>query len=325
MKAFVYREYGTPDVLKLEEVQKPSPKDDEILVKVHAVSLNKADTYFLKGEPFMLRFEAGLQKPQRIILGADISGIVEAVGKNVKQFKVGDEVFADLSSSGWGGLAEYVSAKENAFAHKPTTMSHEEAAAVPMAAVTALQSLKKGNIKAGQKVLINGASGGVGTFALQIAKSFDTEVTAVCSSKHIENARALGADHVIDYTKENFTQNGQQYDLVLDVSGTHSWSEYKRVLKPNANFVIIGAPKSNSPIGPLGHVIKLKIGSFGASQKVDFFIAKFNKEDMNLLKELLELGKIKPLVEQTYPLSQIKEAMRRFGQGHVQGKIVITM
>jgi NADPH:quinone reductase-like Zn-dependent oxidoreductase len=320
MKAFVYREYGTPDVLKLEEVQKPSPKDDEILVKVHAVSLNKADTYFLKGEPFMLRFEAGLQKPQRTILGADISGVVEATGKNVKQFKVGDEVFADLSSSGWGGLAEYVSAKENAFAHKPTTMSHEEAAAVPMAAVTALQSLKKGNIKAGQKVLINGASGGVGTFALQIAKSFDTEVTAVCSTKHIENARALGADHVIDYTKENFTKNGKQYDLILATNGYHSLADYKRALTENGVYVCSGGTMKQI----FASLLLGSVATIGSQKKITNLTAKPSQNDLMVVKNLIENKKVKSLIDKIYPFEQTPDAFRHLAQGHASGKIVIT-
>ncbi|MBL8100777.1 MAG: NAD(P)-dependent alcohol dehydrogenase, partial [Anaerolineales bacterium] len=267
------------------------------------------------------RLVGGLFKPKDIRIGTDYSGVVEAVGKNRNDFKVGDEVFGARS----GAYAEYVCAK-NIIIPKPKNITFEQAASVPTAAITALQGLRDfGKIEKGQKVLINGASGGVGHFAVQIAKAFDTQVTAVCSTKNIEIARSFGADHVIDYTKENFTKNNQKYDLLLDVSGTHSWSEYKRVLSPNANFVIVGAPKSNSPIGPLGQVIRVKVGSWRASQKVSFFIAKFNKEDMNLLKELLESGKIKPFVEKTYPLSQIKEAMSRFGQGHLQGKIVVTM
>ncbi|MBL8089634.1 MAG: NAD(P)-dependent alcohol dehydrogenase [Anaerolineales bacterium] len=321
MKAFVYHEYGTPDVLKLEEIQKPSPKDDEILVKVRAVSLNKADAYFLKGEPFMLRFEAGLQRPQRTILGADISGIVEAVGKNVKQFKIGDEVFADLSSSGLGGLAEYVSAKENAFVHKPTTMSHEEAAAVPMAAVTALQSLKKGNIKAGQKVLINGASGGVGTFALQIAKSFGTEVTAVCSTKHLENARALGADHVIDYTKENFTKNGKQYDLILATNGYHSLADYKRTLTENGVYVCSGGTMKQI----FASLLLGSVATMGSQKKITNLTAKPSQNDLMAVKNLIENKKVKSLIDKIYPFEQTPDAFRHLVQGHASGKIVITV
>lgn len=320
MKAIVNKKYGLPDVLELEEIEKPVPQDDEVLIKVRASSINAAEWYGMIGLP-IARAMGGLFKPKDTRLGVDYSGIVEALGKNRTDFKVGDEVFGART----GAYAEYVCVK-NIIIPKPKNISFEEAASVPTAAITALQGLRDfGKIQAGQKVLINGASGGVGHFAVQIAKAFGTDVTAVCSTKNIEIARSSGADHVIDYTKENFTKNNQKYDLLLDVSGTHSWSEYKRILKPDAHFVIVGAPKSNSPIGPLGHVIKIKVGSWRATQKVEFFIAKFKKDDMNLLKELLESGKVKPFVEKTYPLNQIAEAMRRFGQGHVQGKIVITM
>lgn len=320
MKAVIRTKYGMPDVLEIQDIEKPTPKDDEVLIKVRASSINAAEWYTMVGLP-IARMGGGLFKPKEIRLGVEYAGVVEAVGKDRTDFKIGDEVFGART----GAYAEYVCVK-NIIIPKPKNISFEEAASVPTAAITALQGLRDfGKIQAGQKVLINGASGGVGHFAVQISKAFNTEVTAVCSTKNVEFARSFGADHVIDYTKENFTNNGQKYDLILDVSGTHSWSEYKRVLNPNANFVIVGAPKSNSPIGPLGHVIRIKLGSLGASQKVSFFIAKFNKEDMNLLKELLESGKIKPFVEKVYPLDQITEAMRRFGQGHVQGKIVVAM
>lgn len=321
MKAFVYREYGATDVLKLDHVEKPTPKDGEIVVRVRAVSLNKADLYFLKGEPFMLRLENGLQKPKRTILGADISGVVEAVGKNVKQYKLGDEVFADLSSSGLGGLAEYVCAKESAFAHKPTNLSHEEAAAVPMAAVTALQSLKKGNIKAGQKVLINGASGGVGTFAVQIAKSFDTEVTAVCSSKHIENARSLGADHTIDYNKENFTKNGKRYDLILATNGYHTLADYKRALTTNGVYVCSGGALKQI----FESIILGNLATIGTNKKMTNLSAKPNQDDLIFVKQLIESGKVKSFVEKTYPFEQTPEAFRHLAQGHASGKIVIKI
>lgn len=322
MKAFVYREYGTPDVLNLEEIKKTTPKDDEILIKVRAVSLNKADLYMLKGEPFMLRFESGIQKPKNIILGADVSGQVEEVGKNVKQFKVGDDVFADLASSGWGGLAEYVSAKENAFVHKPTNMSYQEAAAVPMAAVTALQSLRdKVKVQSGQKVLINGASGGVGTFALQIAKSFGAEVTAVCSTKNVEMARALGADHVIDYSKENFTENNQQYDLILATNGYHTLAEYKRVLTSKGVYVCSG--------GTLKQIFEsILLGGLmtvGTEKKIMNLSAKPNQDDLNFVKKLIEDGKVKSVIEKIYPFEQTPDAFRHLENGHVSGKIVITL
>ena len=320
MKAIIQTKYGTPEVLELHEIEKPTPKDDEVLIKVRASSVNPAEWYGMVGLP-IARTMGGLFKPKDTRLGVDYSGVIEAVGKDMTHFKIGDEVFGARS----GAFAEYVCVG-NIIIPKPKNISFEEAASVATAAITALQGLRDyGKIQSGQKVLINGASGGVGTFAVQIAKSFNTEVTAVCSTRNVELARSLGADHVIDYTKENFTLGKQKYDLLLDVSGTRSWSEYKRVLKPHAHFVIVGAPKSNSPIGPLGHVIKIKLGSLGATQKVEFFIAKFNKEDFAVLKELLESGKVKPFVEKTYPLNKIADAMNHLGTGHAQGKIVVTM
>ena len=320
MKAIVHTKYGPPDVLELQEIEKPIPQADEVLIKVRASSVNPAEWYGMTGLP-IARLGEGLFKPKDTRLGVDYSGIVEAVGKDRSDFKVGDEVFGARS----GAFAEYVCAK-NIIIPKPKNITFEEAASVPTAAITALQGLRDyGKIQLGQKVLINGASGGVGTFAIQIAKSFGAEVTGVCSTKNVEIVKSLGADHVIDYTKEDFTLSNQKYDLLLDVSGTRSWSEYKRILKPDAHFVIVGAPKSKSPIGPLGHVIKIKLGSLGASQKAEFFIAKFNKEDFALLKELLDSGKVKPYVEKTYPLNKITDAMNHLGTGHAQGKIVLTM
>lgn len=320
MKAIINTKYGQPDVLEFVDVEKPVPQDDEVLIKIRASSINAAEWYGMVGLP-IARIGGGLFKPKDTRLGVDYSGVVEAIGKNRNDFKIGDEVFGARS----GAYAEYVCVK-NIIIPKPKNITFEQAASVPTAAITALQGLREfGKIQAGQKVLINGASGGVGHFAVQIAKSFGAEVTAVCSTKNIEIARSSGADHVIDYTKENFTLGNQKYDLLLDVSGTHSWSEYKRILKPDAKFVIVGSPKGTPVIGPLAHVIKIKVGSWRASQKVEFFIAKFNKDDMNLLKEFLETGKVKPFVEKTYPLSQTAEAMRYFGKGHIQGKIVVTM
>lgn len=270
----------------------------------------------------MLRFESGIQKPKNPILGADVAGKVEAVGKNVTRFKVGDEVFADLSASGWGGLAEYVSAKENAFVLKPSNMSYQEAAAVPMAAVTALQSLRdKGKIQSGQKVLINGASGGVGTFALQIAKSFGTEVTAVCSTKNVEMARALGADYVIDYSKENFTKNNQLYDLILATNGYHSLTDYKRVLNSKGVYVCSG--------GALKQIFEsMLLGSLmtkGTEKKIGNLAAKPNQNDLMFVKKLIEDGKVKSVIEKNYPFEQTPDAFRHLEKGHVSGKIVITV
>lgn len=319
MKAIVYTKYGLPDVLEIQEIEKPAPRDDEILVKVHASSVNIAEWYAMTGL-FLARLGSGLFKPKDTRLGADFSGVVEVVGKDVSDFKPGDEVFGGRG----GAYAEYVTVKK-AIAHKPASVTFAEAASVPTAAITALQGLRDyGKIQPGQKVLVNGASGGVGTFAIQIAKAFGAEVTAVCSTKNVKHARSFGADHVIDYTKEDFTRNGQKYDLLFNVNGSRSWSAYKRVLKPDATFVLVGGPRTPL-IGPLSLLIRTRIGMLGASQKFAFFIAKFNREDMLILKDLLETGKLKPFVEQTYPVPKIAEAMRHLGKGHAQGKIVVTM
>lgn len=314
MKAMTYREYGSPDVLKLEEITKPIPKDDEVLVKVKASSINRADWYMLKGEPFMLRLEAGIQKPKRIILGADIAGQVEAVGKDVKEFKVGDEVFGDISACGWGGFAEYVSVKENALVAKPSVITFEEAAAVPMAAVTALQGLRdKGQIQSNQNVLIYGASGGVGTWAVQIAKSFGTHVTAVCSTRNIEMIRSIGADVVIDYTKEDFVQNGKQYDLIIGANGDRSLADYKKALTPNGIYVCTG--------GSMKQIFSSLI--FGNKQ-VRNLPSKPNQKDLLFIQELLATRKIKSVIDKIYPLEELADAFRYFETGKVKGKVVVS-
>lgn len=320
MKVILYRQYGSPDVLKLEEVEKPTPKDDEVLVKVRASSVNPAEWYAMTGL-FLARIGSGLIKPKDIRLGTDYAGVVEAVGKDVTQFKPGDEVYGARS----GAFAEYVCVKNHIYP-KPANITFDQAGCVAIAAMTALQGLRDhGKLQAGQKVLINGASGGVGTFAVQIAKALGAEVTGVCSTRKVELIRSLGADHVIDYTKDDFTRNGQRYDLLLDIAGSRSWREYKRVLNPNTNFVIVGAPKGNPVIGPLSHIIKIRAASIGASQKVIFFIAKFEREDFLFLNDLFEREQVKPFVEQTYPLEKISEAMRHLGTGHAKGKIVVTL
>jgi NADPH:quinone reductase-like Zn-dependent oxidoreductase len=322
MKAIVCNKYGSPDVLRFEEVEKPIPKDNQVLVKVHASSLNYGNLVLLKGEPFLARFAFGLTKPKYPIPGGDIAGRVEAVGKDVKQFKPGDEVFGDLSSCGWGGYAEYVTAAESALAMKPAHLSFEEAAAVPMAAVTALQSLRdKGKIQTGQKVLIYGASGGVGTFAVQIAKSFGAEVTAVCSSANLGIARSNGADNLIDYTKEDISEKIDHYDLILGVNGSQPISVYKRALKPNGIFVNVGGSGSQlSQAMFLGPWI-----SMTGSKKVSTFLQRQNQKDLIYLKELLETGKVKPVIDRCYKLSEVSEAFRYFEEGHAQGKVVITI
>ncbi|MEW6084656.1 MAG: NAD(P)-dependent alcohol dehydrogenase [Chloroflexota bacterium] len=319
MKAVVYESYGPPEVLQVKEIEKPDVIDDGVLVRVHASSINIAEWYAITGLP-LGRIGSGFFKPKDTRLGADFAGVVEAVGKNVSDFKPGDEVFGGRS----GAYAEYVTVKK-AIARKPANVTFEEAASVPTAGITALQGLRDhGKIQPGQKVLIHGASGGVGTFAIQVAKAFGAEVTAVCSTQNVEHARSQGADHVIDYTKEDFTRSGQQYDILFNVNGGRSWSEYKRVLKPNGIFVLVGGPRTPL-IGPVGLLIKMKIAMLGASQKFVFFIAQFNREDMNVLKDMLAAGKIKPFVEKAYPMEKISDAMRRLGEGHARGKIVVTM
>jgi NADPH:quinone reductase-like Zn-dependent oxidoreductase len=320
MKAIVYRTYGSPDVLKLEEVDKPVPADDEVLVRVHASSVNPAEWYGVTGL-LVARMQMGLRKPKETRLGADFAGVVEAVGAEITDFEPGDEVFGGRT----GAFAEYVSVR-NAIAPKPANVTFEQAAAVPIAALTALQGLRdKGRLQPGQEVLINGASGGVGTFAVQIAKALGAEVTGVCSTQNVEKARSLGADHVVDYTQEDFTRSGEQYDLLLDIAGSRSWSEYKRVLKPDANLVIVGAQKGGRLLGPLSHVIKLRLASLRASQKVSFFIAKLTREDLQVMRELIEAGKVTPAVEKSFPLSETADALRYVGEGHARGKIVLTV
>jgi len=323
MKAIVYTKYGPPDVLQLKEVEKPTPKDNEVLIKVHAASVNYADWGLLRGKPFLVRLmEFGPLKPKNQILGADLAGRVEAVGRNVKQFQPGDEVFGDISGCGWGAFAEYVSIPENALVLKPANISFEEAAAVPLAAVTALQGLRdKGQIQPGQKVLINGASGGVGTFAVQIAKSFGAEVTAVCSTRNLDMARSIGADQVIDYTQENFTQNRQRYDLILAANGYHSISDYKRALSPEGIYVCTG--------GSMAQIFQsMLLGpwmSMTGSKKMGNLAAKSNKKDLFFMKELLEAGKVVPVIDRCYPLSEVAEALGYLGEGHARGKVVITI
>lgn len=319
MKAIRYETYGLPEVLKIVEIEKPDVPEDGVLVRVRASSVNIAEWYGMTGL-FLARLGGGLFKPKNTRLGADFAGVVEAVGKDVTDFKPGDEVFGGRG----GAYAEYVTVKK-AIAHKPVNVTFEEAAAVPTAGITALQGLRDhGKIQPGHKVLINGASGGVGSFAIQVAKALGAEVTAVCSTQNVAHARTLGADHVIDYTKQDFTRNGKQYDLLFNVNGGRSWSEYKRVLKPDATFVLVGGPRTPL-IGPLSLLLRTRIGMLGSTQKFAFFIAQFNREDMLVLKDLLETGKIKPFVEKTYPMTRITDAMRHLGTGHAQGKIVVKM
>lgn len=321
MKAIVYHKYGPPDVLQPEEVEKPSPKDNEVLIKVHAVSVNDWDWGLLRGVPFANRVMAGLLKPTKIkILGSDIAGRVEAVGRKVKQFQPGDEVYGDITSCGWGGFAEYVCARDNALAFKPASMTFEQAAAIPQAAVLALQGLRKGRIKPGQKVLINGAGGGAGSFAIQIAKSFGTEVTGVDSTTKLDMMKSIGAEHVIDYTKEDFTKNGQQYNLILDLMGFHPLFDYKQALSPMGTYIIVGGSSALIfNVFFLGPWISL----FG-SKKMGVLMHKPNK-DLGYLKELFEAGKVIPVIDKVFPLGEASDALRLFGEGHPKGKVVITI
>lgn len=322
MKAIVHHAYGSPDVLRLEEIDTPVPKDDEVLVRVHATSVNIAEWYAMTGL-LIARPGQGWRKPKNIRLGADFAGVVEEVGANVRRFHPGDEVVGGRG----GAFAEYVCVREEgAIVKKPANVTFEEAAAAPTAGITALQGLRDyGQIRPGQQVLINGSSGGVGTFAIQIAKALGADVTAVCSSRNLDMARSLGADRVIDYTREDFTRSERRYNLLLDIAGGRSWFECRRVLAQDATFVIVGGPKTNRVIGPLSHVLRIKLASLRASQKVVFFIAKFNQPDFEVLGELLGSGQVKPFIERTYPMSEMAEAMRYMGTGHVRGKLVVQV
>ena len=321
MRAVVRDTYGTPDVLELQEIEKPDLADDGVLVRVHAASINAADWYALTGTPYVGRgLQIGLRKPKERRLGVDFAGTVEAVGRDVAEFSPGDEVFGGRT----GALAEYVCVR-NAVAPKPANLTFEEAAAVPVAAITALQGLRdKGQLQPGQKVLINGASGGVGTFAVQIAKALGAEVTADCSTRNVDLVRSLGADHVIDYTREDFTRSDRHYDLMLDVAGSRSWSECKRVLEPQATLVVVGAQRGSRLLGPLSHIAKVRLAALRSSRKVVFFIAKLNKPDLAVLRELLEAGKVAPVIDRRYELSESADAFRYLGPGHARGKIVIS-
>ena len=319
MQAIVYTQYGPPEVLQLKEVAKPVPKDHQVLVKVHAASANALDfRRFTSTSPLGRFLDGVLFKAINTVLGADIAGRVEAVGAAVTQFQPGDEVFGGCR----GAFAEYVCADENALAPKPAHLSFEAAAAVPVAAVTALQGLRdKGHIQPGQKVLINGASGGVGTFAVQIAKSFGAEVTAVCSTRNVDMARSIGADHVIDYTQEDFSRNGRRYDVILAVNGNHPLRDYTRALSPSGIAVVLGGSLGQFFQGVLLGPVVSRIGR----KKVRSFIASINQRDLVFLKELLEAGKVVPVIEKCYPLSETAEAIRYLAAGHARGKVVITV
>lgn len=324
MKAIICPKYGSPDVLQLREVVKPVPQEDEVLIQIHAASLNSRDLRMLRAKPIFMRLMPGcLFRPKNKILGADFAGRVEAIGGNAKLFKPGDEVFGYLpSATGRGTFAEYVCSKEKLMALKPVNLTFKQAAAVPEAAMTALQGLRdKGNIQPGQKVLIHGASGGVGTFAVQIAKALGAEVTAVCSTRNLEMARALGADHVIDYKMENFTQNGQQYDLILAVNGYRPISDYLRALSPEGIYVVVGG----AMVQLIQAASKGRRISRTGSQKIYIASLVQSQPDLLFIKSLLETGKIIPVIDGCYPLSKTAEAFWYFEKEHAQGKVVITV
>ena len=322
MKAIVYHDYGSPDVLRLEEIEKPVPTDNQVLIRVRAASVNPLDWHFMRGSPYVGRISMGLTKPEVARLGVDLAGQVEAVGKNVTQFKPGDEVFGDR----FGAFAEYVSANEKSVVLKPSNVTFEEAAAVPVAAVTALQGLRdKGRLEAGQKVLINGASGGVGTFAVQIAKSFGAEVTGVCSTKNVDLVRSLGADKVIDYTREDFTKGGQRYDLILDMVGNHSMSDNARALTPKGNYVLVGSTDKGRWLGPVATMLKAVAVSKFVSPNLLPFLANTNQADLTTLGDLMQAGKMKAIIDRRYKLSEVPEAIRYLEEGHARGKVVITL
>ena len=325
MKAIVYHEFGGPEVLRLEEVDKPVPKDNQILVKVRALSLNPLDWHFMEGTPYLGRPVAfGLLKPTVTQLGVDYAGTVEAVGKDIKDFKPGDEVYGNR----FGAFAEYVVATEKAVALKPASLTFEQAASLPVAALTALQALRdSGKIQPGQKVLINGASGGVGTFAVQIAKSFGAEVTGVCSGRNVELVRSLGADHVIDYTKDDFTRRPERYDLILDNVGNQTLSGFRRVLNPKGKYVAVGGGGVNDSrwTGPLVSALKMVVLKRFGSQEMSMMLAEMSRKDLQALEDLIQSGKVKPIIDKTYPFNQLPEAMQYLEQGHARGKVVVTV
>lgn len=326
MKAIVYEGFGSPDALRCEEIGQPTPGDNEVLIKIHAASVNPFDWKMLKGGPFFVRLLLGLGKPKLKRPGVDVSGQLEAVGRNVTGFKVGDNVFGTCV----GAFAEYATSvsvfgMKSALAIKPDNVTFEQAASAPIAALTALQGLRdKGHLQAGQHVLINGAAGGVGTFAVQIAKSFGAEVTGVCSTRNLDMVRSIGADHAIDYTKEDFTQGGQRYDLFLDCVGNHSLPAVRRTLNPGGTLVMIGAPKDGSMLVLLARLIGALVSSLFVSRKAVTFMAKSNQRDLTILGDLMATGKVTPVIDRRYGLSQVREAFQYAEGGHARGKVVIT-
>jgi NADPH:quinone reductase-like Zn-dependent oxidoreductase len=327
MKAIVYHRYASPDqVLELTDIDKPPVQDDEVLVRVHAASINPADWHLVRGEPYIARLQFGLRKPKDNVLGCDVAGQVEAVGKNVTIFQPGDQVYGSLFGHGLGALAEYACMSDDLVALKPANLSFDQAAAVPLAALTALQGLRDhGRIEPGHKVLIIGASGGVGTFAVQIAKSFGAEVTGVCSTRNVDMVRSIGADDVIDYTQEDFADSGQRYDLIFQSAGTRSASACRRVLTSKGTLVLSSGESHGRWIGPVGRIIRARLLSLFVSQRMANFTMKPNKKDLQTLKELIEAGKLTPVIDRTHSLTEVAEAVRYVEEGHSQGKVVITV
>jgi NADPH:quinone reductase-like Zn-dependent oxidoreductase len=321
MKAIVYRRYGSPDVLALEEVEKPTVKDGDVLVRVHAAAVNPFDWHLLRGQPYVVRPTSGWFKPKRNIPGIDVAGVVEAVGRDVTLVKPGDEVYGEKSRA----CAEYVCGPEKLFVPKPANLTFEQAAAVPVAGVTALQALReKGHVQAGQKVLINGASGGVGTFAVQLAKEFGAEVTGVCSTPNVELVRSIGADHVIDYTKENFTRGRQRYDLIIDNAGNHSLLSMRSVLTPTGTLVVVGAPKGNW-IAPIARLLAAQLLSHFGRRRFVGLLTEITRDDLLYFTELIEAGKVTPVIDRRYPMSEVPDAIRYLETMRARAKVVITV
>jgi NADPH:quinone reductase-like Zn-dependent oxidoreductase len=323
MRAAVHDRYGDPrEVVEIRELERPEPAHDEVLVRVRNSALNIADWYGVVGRPYAARVALGVRRPKETRLGTDYAGVVEAVGEGVKDLAVSDEVFGAKT----GSCAEFVVVGAGqAIARKPADVSFELAAATPLAAITALQALRDhGRLRAGQKVLINGASGGVGTYAVQIAKALGGNVTAVCSTPNVEIARSLGADRVVDYTQEDFTRSAESYDLMIDIAGTTPFSRLRRALHPDATVVVVGGPRAGRLLGPIGHLIRSRLSALRTSQRATSFLAKLGKDDLEVLRELLESGRLTSVIDSTYPLAEVGEALRHMGEGHPRGKIVVT-
>jgi NADPH:quinone reductase-like Zn-dependent oxidoreductase len=325
MKAIIYCDYGSPDVLRTEPVEKPTPTDNQVLIKVRAVAVNPLDWHYIRGTPYLMRLGSGLRKPKEIRPGVDFSGTVEAVGGKVTRFKPGDEVFGCRN----GAFAQYVVVgEERSVVPKPANLTFEQAAGVPVAAVTALQGLRdKGRLKAGEKVLINGASGGVGTFAVQIAKSFGAEVTGVCSTRNLELVKSLGADHVVDYTKDDFADGARRYDLIIDNVGNRTLSDCRRALTPEGRYVLIGGggPNDHRIIGPFGRVIAMLVRNQLGSQEMGIMLANVDQKELTYLSGLMQEGKVTPVIDRTYKFSELPEAVRYLETGRARGKVVVTL